>query len=170
MSLRKGSAALGLALTGIGGLALSLALMRSPLFPEAVVGASGHALGSGAGLGILVAGVILTIFSFRPSIEQAPIVPAHVAFASRTPRPIDMPERVCLPTPRAASSRAPADEAAVSRLDDEIRDLTRQISKAGVMLATGQISHQGYASYVSELKKRRGDLEASRVRIELQKA
>lgn len=168
MSRRAGSVAGGLALTGCGACALSLGLLRSPFLPTSVFGAPGAGLVSAAGFLLLVAGLVVSLFSFRSAPEQLSIVPAHVAFRTRAPRAISSPEKVALPAARPrVRSREPGAEAVVNRLDDEIRELTRRINKAGVMLATGQISHQGYASYVEELKKQRGELEAKRVRIEL---
>lgn len=158
----------GLAITGCGAFALSLGLLHSPLIPSMILGAPGPGVVSVSGFAFLFAGLVVCFISFRSTPEPVSIVPANVAFNSRAPRPNNSPEKVVLPAMRPrARAREPGAEAAVNRLDDQIRELTRRINKAGVMLATGQISHQGYASYVEELKKQRGELEAKRVRIEL---
>ena len=167
MSFRAGSAALGLAMTGIGGISLGLGLLRAAVVPATVLGTSGPALAGGVGFTLVTGGVILSLFSLRRAPEPPAIVPAHVAFVTRTPRPIPIPDKPAAPPAPRAPVRKPEEDAAVTQLDDEIRDLTRQINKAGILLATGQISRQGYASYVEDLKKKRGDLEASRVRLEL---
>lgn len=141
-----------------------------------------------AGLVLTLAGVLILIFSFRRPEELAPTVPAHVAFNSRMTIPDIIPTRS--PKPAAASAaraaapmapssaRLPAPEPTPQRrvapvkddmahVDTEIRELTRKINKAGVMLATGQLSQQGYLAYVEDLKRQRGKLEVVRVRHEL---
>ena len=168
MSSRTGSVAGGLTLAAAGALLLALGLLRSPLLPPGLGGGiTGPAAATVVGFVLAMAGAILSIFTFRHVPEQAPVTPAHVAFMTRTPRPIDAPERVHMPPRIAPRPRSSKEQATMTRIDDEIRDLTRKINKAGVMLATGQISHQGYAQYVDDLKKQRGALEANRVRIEL---
>lgn len=167
MSLRRRSVALGLALTGIGGFALTLGLLRSPALGLLIPGAVGQALAVLVGGILLSIGILVTLLSIRPTPEPVTVVPAHVAFASRAPRVEPMPEKIHIPYRHAASRRRPEEQAAMTRLDEQIRDLTRRINKAGVMLATGQISHHGYASYVDDLKKQKGALEANRVRMEL---
>lgn len=154
--------AVGLALATLGGAGAALAFAAPGLLPGVPV-----ALAAAGGFLLVTAGVLVAVLSFRKTPEPVPVIPAEVAFVTRTARPILAPERVTLPAGRRVSTRRPEEQEAMARLDDEIRELTRQINKAGVMLATGQISHQGYASYVGDLKKRRGDLEASRVRLEL---
>lgn len=166
MSSRTGRVAAGLALAGMGGASLGLGVFQPPMLPRVVFGMPGAALAAAVGFSLFLPGVLLSLFSIRRAPEAAPVVPAHVAFVTRTPRPIAMPERPAVPA-RRASVRKPEEEAAMGKLDEEIRELTRQINRAGVLLATGQISHQGYASYVADLKKKRGELEVSRVRIEL---
>jgi hypothetical protein len=166
MSPRTGRVVLGLAMAAAGGASLGLGFFRPWVLPPTVLGLSGPALAASLGLALLFPGVVLSVFSIRRAPEPAPIVPAHVAFVTRTPRPLPMPERPAMPA-RRASAPKPAEDPAMAKLDEEIRELTRQINKAGILLATGQLSRQGYASYVEDLKKKRGDLEASRVRIEL---
>lgn len=168
MSSRTGSVVGGLAVAGLGGFGMTLGLLRSPLLPPHLGSAPAHALTSVAGFLLLVGGMLLAVFTFRHVPEPAPVIPAHVAFMSRQAQPIAAPERVAVRRkPAPSRARTAKEQATMSKLDEEIRELTRKINKAGVMLATGQISHQGYASYVEELKKQRGALEASRVRIEL---
>ena len=167
MPSRTGRVVLGLTMAAIGGASLGLGFFRPWVLPPTVLGLSGPALAASLGLALLFPGVVLSVFSIRRVPESAPIVPAHVAFVTRTPRPMPLPpERVAAPE-RRAPTRKPEESDAKAKLDDEIRELTKQINKAGILLATGQISRQGYASYVEDLKKKRGDLEASRVRIEL---
>lgn len=157
----------GVAVAGLGAFSLGLGLLHSPLLPETLGGMSGAALASVMGFVLVIAGIMLSIFTFRALPEQAPVIPAHVAFMTRTAQPLPMPERIVIPARRPGPARPVESQRQMSRLDEEIRELTRKINKAGVMLATGQISHQGYASYVDDLKKQRGKLEASRVRLEL---
>jgi hypothetical protein len=166
MSSRTGRVALGLAMTGMGGTSLGLGLFQPAILPGTLLGLPAAAVAVSVGLALLLPGVLLSLFSIRRVPQAASVVPAHVAFVTRTPRPAALPERPVLPA-RRAPTRKPEEQAAMTRLDDEIRELTRHINRAGVLLATGQLSHQGYASYVADLKKRRGDLEVSRVRIEL---
>ena len=154
--------AFGLALACVGGAGAGLAILAPRLLPGVSV-----PLAAAGGFLLVAGGALLAVLSFRQAPEPVAVVPAEVAFVTRTARPILVPDRVVLPAARRVATRRPEEQEAMTRLDDEIRDLTRQINKAGVMLATGQISHQGYASYVGDLKKRRGDLEASRVRLEL---
>lgn len=166
-------AASGAACVAMAFLGLSRGLDRALAQLAAVIGAS------------LVGGGIVWLAAVARRQEEAPVlVPAHVSFHQRTPRietPPDAPMAAAAPfippsakraTPvqgapaAAAPAPKPAASAPVSRtstLDEQIRELTRQISKAGVMLATGQLSQEGYRHYVSELKVRKGKLEAARI-------
>ena len=142
----------------------------------------------GGGVGLVGGGILLILLSFTSRKESASVVPAEVAFSRQpTPRPMAIPEArpTASPSPRAspsmplaASSVAAAlpsappvsespEQIALKRITAEIRELTRAINKAGVMLATGQISSQGYAQYVEELKQQRGVLERDRVQLEM---
>lgn len=160
--------------------------MRYPFLEIARVGSVGPFLAIAGGLLLCVFGVILVLMPGRVE-GPAPSVPAHVAFNQKAAvRPLSeslLPPR---PVPAAASATAPAlpphkplapvpptprnREPSLAQLDDEIQELTRKINKAGVMLATGQLSTQGYQHYVGDLKKQRGKLEATRVKAELHKA
>lgn len=57
----------------------------------------------------------------------------------------------------------------VLSIDSKIREVTREINKAGVMLATGKLSRDGYSQYVDDLKKQRGDLEAAKIDLEMKR-
>lgn len=156
----------------VGAFSLALGFLQSPLLPDALVGLPGWSIAIVVGFVLVLSGVMLAIFSFRHREEEAPITPAHVAFVQKAPKPVAAtpPVKRAAPVVAAGPSRpgvrSPEDVALV-RLDGEIRELTRAINKAGVMLATGQISEQGYAHYVEELKQQRGVLEADRVRLEM---
>jgi hypothetical protein len=136
-----------------------------------------------AGPILTLAGAMTLLFTFQKTEEAAPEVPAHIAFNSRMT--ISSPISAALATaaaspaaPRPSASRLPAPASQAHQrlgapkedmtvLDAQIRDLTRKINKAGVMLATGQLSQQGYLAYVEDLKRQRGKLEVTRVRHEL---
>lgn len=121
--------------------------------------------------GLLLVGAALTVFmGFRGEEGPAPAVPAHVAFMSKQAQPeYDAAARAKLP-PRAVRPSAPSTAPAeMIRLDEEIQEVSREINKAGVMLATGKLSREGYMTYVDELKKKRGDLEAARIELEMRR-
>jgi hypothetical protein len=82
-----------------------------------------------------------------------------VAFTSRSAQAIEIPST-------DASAKAPPPVSRESDLDAQIRELTRKINRAGVMLATGKLSEKGYTKYVDDLKRQRGILEADRVHRE----
>lgn len=192
----KGHATLGVVSTALGIGAIGAGLMRVGPLASAFVGTPAWALAVTAGSVLLLAGGFALLFSFRPAPEEPDIVPAHVAFNSRmnapsvvpmtTPRPAtaaaprarpapashdeeeDAPGSARLPTPKPqAKSRVAPIKEDIANIDGQIRDLTRRINKAGVMLATGQLSQQGYLAYVEDLKAQRAKLEAQRVRAEL---
>lgn len=161
---------LGHVLTGatfgtLGAAALLMGLLPAPSVPAQVWGVEGPLLFEVVG-GVLLAGAVLLIaFSAKRVEEPVPIVPAHVAFASKNiARPLEAPE----PThrPKAAPSLPPE----LASLDQKIREVTREINKAGVMLATGKLSREGYAQYVEDLKKQRGDLEAAKLSLEMRRS
>lgn len=121
----------------------------------------------------LVLGFVLFARAFQPAPAPAPSVPAHVAFNSRVSvDPMALPQRepmAARPTTRLSTTSAPAlgtpRPGAAALADDpeeQIRELTRKINRAGVMLATGKLSGEGYAKYVEELKKQRSSIEASK--------
>lgn len=139
---------------------------------------------AGGGVLSLIGGITLVI-ALRRTDEPEPEVPAHVAFNSRMTIPDEFapparPAAGASPAGAAAASgarlpapapvqqrRVPPPRADIAKIDIEIRELTKKINKAGVMLATGQLSQQGYLAYVEDLKRQRGALEAQRVRAEL---
>lgn len=172
MSGRGGAATVfGMASAALGTISLSVGLARADLLP-ALFGLDGWMIATGGGFFLLVVGLMVAISSVRGEEEPEPLISATVAFSQRALQVIPMPD----PRPMGAPgpiARAPARgplgprELAMFRLDEEIRDLTRRINKAGVLLATGQLSNQGYAQYVDDLKRQRGNLEATRVRLEL---
>lgn len=154
------AAALGTA--GAGFLVAGLA--RAPALPASVWYVDGGTFASVVG-GVLLAGAgLLLVFSVKRDPEPAPSVPAHVAFASKPiHRPLEAPE----PAPRAAPRTTLAPE--LADLDHRIREVTREINKAGVMLATGKLSREGYVQYVEDLKRQRGDLEAAKLSREMRR-
>lgn len=179
--------------TAVLGLAALVATIVRPEWSFApFLGTPAWVLLATAGAVLLLAGGCVLGFSFRPPPEEADFVRAHVAFNSRMsvpsavlsaaptpmPRPIAalspppapaaraQPARLPAPTP-SPSQRVPPIKADVRDLDAQIRELTKNISKAGVMLATGQLSQEGYLAYVDDLKAKRAKLEAQRVRAEL---
>lgn len=159
---------LGLTCGALGTFGVILGLSRSPIVPP-VGGVEGWVIATMEGFILLLAGILITVFSFPRAAETTDIVPAMVAFASRAPReslePRGQMYRAPVATPMAAEARDPQSRK-MSALDAQIRDLTRRINKAGVMRATGQLSDVGYARYVADLKRQRGELEASRVKLE----
>lgn len=116
---------------------------------------------------LLVLGLAIALTGRRAPQPEASI-PAHIAFAMRTPqelRPAPRGARPAMARPEATDPHS----IALQDIDDEVRDLTRRINKAGVMLATGKLSGDAYTKYVDELKRQRGSLEADRVHLELRK-
>jgi len=98
--------------------------------------------------------------------------PVRRAAAPRTAQVVEA-ELFVDEEPSAPSAPAPAPapltrkEAALASLDAEIKVITRKIGKARVMLATGQLSKEGYVHYVKGLELKRAELEKSRVRTEI---
>lgn len=172
----------GLVLATLGGVSLTLGLVRVPFLATSVGGLPAYGLASLAGVVFLLSGTLFMVFSVRTPEVEAEILPAHVAFMSRSNAAVQEELRQLAATPKPKPTTTPAaaavaakpvqvdpEQVAMDRLNREIRELTRAINKAGVMLATGQLSDGGYAQYVEELKKQRGTLEADRLRIELRK-
>lgn len=179
--MARGTAQVGAGMTlAAAGLFVTIAgLLGTSLLPD-LGPIAGWQLATVLGFVLLLAGALLAVFSIPREEAPVPLVSATEAFASKrrtplappVPAPIATPRRLAAPQPTAPSPPARAMDAqtlAMFRLDEEIRDLTRRINKAGVMLATGQLSTQGYALYVEDLKKEKGQLEASRVTIELRR-
>lgn len=181
-SRSSGHAAVGIGSGALGAIFLGAGAFRvGPLRDGSFAGSPYWVLALVAGAVLALAGGLVLVFTFRGEEEVLTTVPAHVAFRQR----MTVEEVVPPPAPRAgtgalssSSARLPSPELPAQRrvaparddlasLDAQIRDLTKKISKAGVMLATGQLSQQGYLAYVEDLKRQRGKLEASRVRAEL---
>ncbi|GEM_PF-4360578 len=168
----------GAAFALAGTASLCAGLLHAPWLPSSFLTLTGASLASIVGFVLLLGGLLMALFHFQTPEETIQVVPAEIAFATRmttptpsalhSPAPIPAAPRL-RPSPvevRAAPPAAPRDSR-ISGIDEEIRELTRRINKAGVMLATGQISKQGYASFVDELKQQRGALEAKRVQLEM---
>lgn len=185
----KGHAAVGIACALLGAAAIMAGVVRPFFLAGQLLGTPAWALTITAGGVLALTGVLILLFSFRPAPEEPNIVPAHVAFKQRMIVQPVVPasaQRPSVPGSGSAedggasssASRLPAPAAQakqrvgpikedIAGIDDQIRDLTKRINKAGVMLATGQLSQQGYLAYVEDLKSQRGKLEAARVRAEL---
>lgn len=178
-----GSVAGGCLVALVGAGMLTLGLVGQDAL-GAVAGLSGAAWAVLGGVVLLLTGLLLALFAFRPQEEPLDMMPAHLAFSTRmvvapsalepalapVPAPAPGPRAAPQAPARAAYAQAPLPRPSAPMppgLDEEIRELTRQISRAGVLLATGQLSDQGYAQYVGDLKRRRAELEARRVRAEL---
>lgn len=151
------------AVLGTAGAGLLVAgVSRAPVLPASVWYVSGGTFASVVGSVLLAGAALLLVFSVKKDPEPAPSVPAHVAFTSKPiHRPLEAPDPVHHARPTRAVPRELAD------LDVKIREVTREINKAGVMLATGKLSREGYAQYVDDLKRQRGDLEAARMSLEM---
>lgn len=178
-SRSSGHAAVGIGSGTLGVLLLGAGLFRAGPLEGSLAGSPYWLLALVAGGVLALAGALILVFTFRGEEEVLSTVPAHVAFRQR------MTVEEVLPAPAqrggsgaAASGRLPSPQAPAQRrvaparddiasLDAQIRELTKKINKAGVMLATGQLSQQGYLAYVEDLKRQRGKLEANRVRAEL---
>lgn len=165
----------------VGAVSLVAGFFRPALLEGALMGTPLWTLAITCGLVLTITGGMILLFTMQKREEPQPQVLAHVAFAQRmvapsiVPRPVPAPPRQA-PAPSAARLPQPSSVAQqrvapprndLTSLDAQIRGLTRQINKAGVMLATGQLSQGGYLAYVEDLKKQRGSLEAQRVRAEL---
>ena len=163
--LSLGHVLTGAAFGTAGAGALLAGLARAPALPASVLFVDGATFATVVG-GVLLAGAaLLLVFSVKRDEEPAPSVPAHVAFASKPhAQRIEPPEHVA---PRRA---APAVAPELAKLDLQIKEVTREINKAGVMLATGKLSREGYSHYVEDLKRQRGDLEAARLSLEMKRS
>lgn len=179
-SQQMGHVGVGGTTVTVGVASLAAGVMRPAFLEGGFLGTPYWVLALTCGLVLAIAGSMILLFMIRRVEEAKPHVPAHVAFAQRMhvpallpppappparPAPASAP-RLPAPTPAPQQRLAPP-RADIVSLDTQIRELTRQINKAGVMLATGQLSQGGYLAYVEDLKKQRGSLEAQRVRAEL---
>lgn len=178
-SRSSGHAAVGIGSGTLGAVLLGAGIFRVGPLEGSLAGSPYWVLALVAGAVLMLAGTLILVFSFRREEEVLTTVPAHVAFVSRMNVEEVLPTPVArgpggsgssarLPSPQAPAQRrlAPARDD-IASLDVQIRELTKKINKAGVMLATGQLSQQGYLAYVDDLKRQRAKLEASRVRAEL---
>lgn len=157
--------AVGGFLAALGASSLAVGALAPGALPAHVLAMPGPTLALVVGGVLVVGGLLVMALAYRRVEPELTIVPAHVAFSSKSHA---REEEVPLPARRAA--RAPtAVPPEIASLDAQIREITREINKAGVMLATGKLSRDGYAQYVDDLKRQRGDLEAARIDIELKR-
>lgn len=178
-SRSSGHFAVGGVSAALGVTGLAIGLIKPAFLAGALAGTPYWALFVTGGFVLLLAGGCIVLFTARGAVHPEPAVPAHVAFASKMAvRDVEPPVLTRPGATRPAEGRLPSPDAPaqgrlaprrddLANIDTKIRELTRQINKAGVMLATGQLSQQGYLAYVEDLKRQRGTLEAQRVRAEL---
>lgn len=139
-------------LAGAGTTALAGGFLQLSFVPAAIGGLPGPVVAEAVGGVGLIVGVLLGLSAIRRDEGPVPSVPAHVAFSQRSNKPLVAPPRGAPMKPARAEDP----------LDAQIREVTRRINRAGVMLGTGQLSDAAYKKYVEALKKQRGDLEAMR--------
>lgn len=151
----------GLFLSLVGAALIALAWGRPELWPFP----PSYVMGAGGGLFLLG---FATMVTGRKKPQPEASIPAHIAFSSKMDGELAPPPRVARPAQARAEITDPH-LIALQSIDEEIRDLTRRINKAAVMLATGKLSGDAYTKYVDELKRQRGALEADRVHIEIRK-
>jgi hypothetical protein len=179
MSSGSSHLSVGISFALAGASSLMAGLLQASWLPRKFLTLTGSSLATICGFVLLLGGFLIALFAFQRREEAPDVVPAEVAFASRmtmtgpvvsiASAPHVASASMGIATRHRASAPAPppARDERLAPLDTEIRELTRKISKAGVMLATGQISKQGYVSFVDELKRQRGTLEAKRVEMEM---
>lgn len=159
MSVAKANntATAGIALTLLGTLVASAAWLWSLGWPVGMLGVL-----------VLSFGLATLLLGLRRPEPELSIPPAHVTFYQQTKRDIPIPEISYKPA-AAMDELEPmgADDFELHRLDVQIRDVTRKINKATVMLGTGKLSDEGFKRYVEDLKSERANLEAARVKIEM---
>lgn len=143
---------------GAGSAALGSGFLGIAAVPARIGPVPGAVVFEVAGGVLLILGLVVAMRAFEKPDGPLPSVPAHVAFTQRQVQPLVAPPR---PAPRVAKPASPASE-----IDEQIRECTRKINRAAVMLATGKLSNEGYARYVETLKKERGQLERERVKRE----
>lgn len=125
-----------------------------PLWPVIAVG------GFMAVLGVAIAIKEL----LRPPPAPGP-KPATQTFLEQQRHALPVPRQLePTPAPPEAPPEAPPTGPLVE-IETQIQDLSREIGRAKVMYGTGKLSGEGYRSYVSDLEKKRGDLEAQRARL-----
>lgn len=147
---------------GLGLVALALAYGGGASLPG-VLGLPGSTLALVTGWVLAFSGLLLLVIGRKKAEAPGPTVPAHVAFAARHAPIVFEPD----PTPRPRSAPAVAPIPEVAMMETRIRELTREINRAGVMLATGKLSSAGYGYYVDKLKAERSELEAAKLDFEL---
>lgn len=150
------TATTGIALSLLGTLALGAGIVWRGMgwFPLAL------------GALLLLSGLLILAVGLRKPEPQLTIPPAHVTFYQQVKREVPIPEAH---TATASDTLEPMDasDLELHRLDVQIREVSRKINKATVMLGTGKLSDEGYKRYVEDLKAERADLEAARVKIEM---
>ena len=179
-SRSSGHFAVGVGSSVLGAAALALGVFRIGPLEGAFLGTPLWAIALTAGSVLALAGVLVVVFTYRKEEESPEVVPAHVAFHTRMsaaplvpPGPAPRPAAVApagprLPAPEPVAQRRVAPPRTdLASLDVQIRELSKKINQAGVKLATGQLSQQGYLAYVEDLKRERAKLEAHKVRVEL---
>lgn len=156
----------GATLASVGATGLVAGAMGSAALPAAILRIPGGTFAMTVGGVLLGGGLLVLAFSRKKAPEPEPTVLAHVAFASRQhAAPEEPPPQVARPRRASALSQAPP----VSQIDLQIREVTKEINKAGVMLATGKLSRDGYVQYVDDLKRQRSELEAAKMDVEMQR-
>lgn len=155
-----GRAWLAALLISAGGAALAGGFLGLAFVPPSIAGFSGPVVADIAGGVLLLVGLIVATRAWAKDEAPAPSIPAHVAFSRRQEQPMVVPD-IKKPTPRATK------HAGLIEIDDQIREVTKKINRASVMLATGKLSDAGYTRYVDALKTQRGSLESERVKKEL---
>lgn len=155
---------------GFGVLVLAVVGVLPSFVPVWPTVATGAAL---AALGVAIAVRDLT----RPPPAPAP-KPAHLAFLEKQRHAVPVPTRMGAgvekldgttpASPPAAATGAPASP--LEGVEEQLREVSREIGRAKVMYGTGKLSSEGYRSYVADLETKRGDLEAKRARILMGKA
>lgn len=153
--------------TGIVLFVLGFGVLVAAVLGPLPKGALWPTVGLGAFMAVL--GVAIAVKELmRPPPPPAP-KPATQAFLEKQRHALPTPKRMETPTaaPRApdVAEAAPVAPTPVEAIETQIQDLSREIGRAKVMYGTGKLSGEGYRSYVADLEKKRGDLEARRARL-----
>jgi hypothetical protein len=163
-----GKVFLGTATLLAGGFVVWAALTRADAFPPKMGPLSMVFVLEVIGATLGACGLVVIVGGLRKRDEPEASIPAHVAFLNRNSTPLVAPPKNVKANERYVPDLDPH-QRALMRVDTEIRELTKRINKAGVMLATGKLSREGYAAYVDELKRQRSNLETDRVHMEMRK-
>lgn len=168
VKLSAGHVLTGAVLGSVGAALFVAGLLRAGFVDVMIFTVPGSTLAMTVG-GVMLAGAGLVLAaSIRPDLGPEPSVPAHLAFISKPiAHEVEPPELVHPKRRVEAHGTLPPE---VLKLDTRIRDITREINKAGVMLATGKLSREAFVQYVDDLKKQRGDLEATKIDLELHRS